>query len=148
MVECLLGCSSRSNDVREYGSTNTPICSFALSTGLDTGATYNNFVHIQYSYYHLFCLIYRIGYMISCQSVCSVLTFCGSWNEFSSSGPLEVSTVFFDPELLMPSSSPDTDMLRFTAWLPKFTSCKKKKKVSLCAHLVISKLNQCIAHSL
>ena len=39
MLACLLASSSRSNEVREYGLTDKPICGFAFANGLDTGAT-------------------------------------------------------------------------------------------------------------
>uniref|UniRef100_A0A0A9EJH4 Uncharacterized protein n=1 Tax=Arundo donax TaxID=35708 RepID=A0A0A9EJH4_ARUDO len=40
MLECLLGSRSRSNEVREYGPSDTSICCFALAIGLNTGATW------------------------------------------------------------------------------------------------------------
>jgi hypothetical protein len=39
MLACLLASSSRSNEVREYGLTDTPICGFTFADGLDTGTT-------------------------------------------------------------------------------------------------------------
>jgi len=52
------------------------------------------------------------------------LTFSGCWKEFSSSGLLDVRTICFDPDFLMPVGSSAMDMLRSTAWLPKLTTCK------------------------
>jgi len=54
-------------------------------------------------------------------------TFFGCEKEFSSITFPEVSTVFVDPDNCNEfGSSPSIEIFRFTALVPKFTTCKSK----------------------